>query len=64
VHVPTLEENIMSKLSTRLAALASSPKAKAALDKVREQAAKPENRRRIEQLKARLKGGGAGAPPR
>jgi hypothetical protein len=54
----------MSKLSTRLAALASSPKAKAALEQVRKQAAKPENRRRIDQLKARFKGGGASAPPR
>jgi hypothetical protein len=53
----------MSKLWTRLAALASNPKAKAAIEQVRQkaakQAAKPENRRRIEQLKARFKGGGA-----
>jgi hypothetical protein len=58
----------MSKLSTRLAALASSPKAKAAVEQVRQQAAKqvakPENRRRIDQLKARFKGGGSSAPPR
>jgi hypothetical protein len=58
----------MSKLSTRLAALASNPKAKAALEQVRQQAAKqvakPENRRRIDQLKARFKGGGSSAPPR
>ena len=58
----------MSQLSTRLAALASSPKAKAALDQVRKQAAKqvakPENRRRIEQLKARFKGSGGSTPPR
>jgi hypothetical protein len=54
----------MSKLSTRLAALAKSPQAKAALEQVRKQAAKPENRRRIEQLKARFTGSGGNTPPR
>jgi hypothetical protein len=58
----------MSKLSTRLAALARSPKARAALEQARQQAAKqaakPENRRRIAQLKARLKGGGGNSTSR
>lgn len=58
----------MSKLSDRLAALASNPKVKAAVEQVRQQAAKqaakPENRRRIEQLKARFRGGGTNPPPR
>lgn len=57
----------MSKLSARLVALAGNPKAKAALEQVRQQAAKqaakPENRRRIEQLKARFRGGGTNTPP-
>jgi len=43
----------MSTLTERLAALAKNPKARAAIEKAREQAAKPENRARIENLRAR-----------
>jgi len=41
-------------LIKKLTAFAQSPKGTAAIAKAREQAAKPENRRRLEQLKARL----------
>jgi hypothetical protein len=47
----------MPTIAQRLAALARNPKARAALDKARQQAAKPENRRRIDQLRARFSGG-------
>jgi hypothetical protein len=43
----------MPTLAERLAAVAKNPKARAAIDKARQQAAKPENRARIEQLRAR-----------
>ena len=46
----------MSALTDRLSALAKNPKARAALDKAREQAAKPENKARIEKLRARWSG--------
>jgi hypothetical protein len=46
----------MPTVAERLAALARNPKARAALEKARQQAAKPENRRRIEQLRARFSG--------
>jgi hypothetical protein len=46
----------MPTFAERLAALAKNPKARAALDKARQQAAKPENKARIEQLRARLAG--------
>lgn len=44
----------MPNLIKKLTAFAQSPKGTAAIAKAREQAAKPENRRRLEQLKARL----------
>jgi hypothetical protein len=44
----------MSGFSERLAALAKNPKARAAIDKAREQAAKPENQARIEKMRALL----------
>ena len=50
----------MSALTDRLSALAKNPKVHAALDKVREQAAKPQNKARIEKLRARLSGHGSG----
>ena len=46
----------MSTWTDRLTALAKNPKARAALDKAREQAAKPENKARIDKLRARLSG--------
>lgn len=46
----------MSAFTDRLAALAKNPKARAALDKAREQVAKPENKARIEKLRARWSG--------
>jgi hypothetical protein len=51
----------VSALTDRLAALAKSPKARAALEKAREQAAKPENKARIEKVRARLGRHGPGA---
>ena len=45
-----------SPLVAKITALATGPRARAALEKVREQAAKPENRRRIDSLRARLTG--------
>ena len=50
----------MTTLTERLAALARNPKTKAALEKARQQAAKPENRARIEKLRARFMGPGPG----
>jgi hypothetical protein len=44
----------MPTFAERLTALAKNPKARAALEKAREQAAKPENKARIDQLRARL----------
>lgn len=44
----------MSNLMKRLTELAHSPQASNAIAKAKEQAAKPENRRRLEQLKARV----------
>jgi hypothetical protein len=46
----------MPTIAERLAALARNPKARAALEKGRQQAATPENRARIEHLRARLSG--------
>jgi len=46
----------MSALTDRLVALTKNPKARAALEKVREQAAKPENKARIDKVRARLSG--------
>jgi hypothetical protein len=46
----------MPTVAERLAALAKNPKARAALGKARQQAATPESRRRIEQLRARWAG--------
>jgi hypothetical protein len=43
----------MPTFAERLAALAKNPKARAALEKARQQAAKPENKARIEHLRAR-----------
>ena len=43
----------MATVAERLAALAKNPKARAAIEKVREQAAKPQNRARIEDLRSR-----------
>ena len=45
-----------SAVVTKLTALARTPRARAAIEKVREQAAKPENRRRMDALRARLTG--------
>jgi hypothetical protein len=42
------------KLIQKLKTFARSPQAKSAIDKAREQATKPENRRRLEQLKAKI----------
>jgi hypothetical protein len=44
----------MPGLMKKLTDLARSPQAANALAKAKEQAAKPENRRRLEQLKARV----------
>ena len=44
----------MPSLITRLKTLAKNPQASSAIAKAREQAAKPENRRRIEQLRVRV----------
>lgn len=43
----------MPTLAERLAAVAKNPKARAAIEKARQQAAKPQNRARIENLRAR-----------
>ena len=50
----------MSALTDRLAVLAKNPRARAALDKAREQAAKPQNKARIEKLRARWGARGTG----
>ena len=50
----------MSALTDRLATLAKNPKARAALDKAREQADKPQNKARIEKLRARWGARGSG----
>ena len=50
----------MSALTDRLSALAKNPKARAALDKAREQAAKPDNKARIDKLRTRLSGRSSG----
>ena len=47
----------MSRLATKLTALARSPQGKALIEQARQQAAKPENRRRLEQMRARWAGG-------
>ena len=44
----------MSALTDRLADLAKNPKARAVLDKAREQAATPENKAWIEKVRARF----------
>ena len=44
----------MPNLMKKLTELARSPQAGNAIAKAKEQAAKPENRRRLEQLKARV----------
>ena len=44
----------MSSPIPKLAALVRSPKAQKAVEQARQQLAKPENRRRIEKLRARL----------
>jgi hypothetical protein len=44
----------MSSLVTKLTALARNPRTRAAIEQARQQAAKPENRRRLEQLRARI----------
>ncbi len=44
----------MPNLMKKLTELAKSPQAGHAIAKAKEQAAKPENRRRLEQLKARV----------
>ena len=54
----------MSARTDRLAALAKNPKARAALDKAREQADKPQNKARIEKLRARWAGRGTGTGTR
>ena len=46
----------MSTWTDRLTALAKNPKARAALDKARQQAVKPENKARIDHLRDRLTG--------
>lgn len=43
----------MTDLMTRLKALTRSPRARALIEKARREAAKPENRRRLEQLRSR-----------
>jgi len=50
----------MSALTDRLATLAKNPKARAALDKARAQADKPQNKARIEKLRARWGARGSG----
>jgi len=44
----------MNSLITKLLALVRSPRARAAIEQARNQAAKPQNRRRLEQLRARF----------
>ena len=44
----------MTAFTTKLAALARSPRARAVIEQAKQQAAKPENRRRLEQLRAKL----------
>jgi hypothetical protein len=51
----------MSALTDRLAALAKNPKVRAAIEKAHEQAVKPENKARLEKVRARLSGRGPGA---
>jgi hypothetical protein len=58
---PPDEGDLMPSFAERLAALAKNPKARAALEKAREQAAKPENKARIEKVRARFGGRGPGA---
>ncbi len=43
----------MPTLAERLAAVTENPKARVAIEKARQRAAKPENRARIENLRAR-----------
>jgi hypothetical protein len=43
----------MSGFATKLTELAKNPRARAAIEKARAQAAKPENRQRLEKLRAR-----------
>jgi hypothetical protein len=45
--------------ATKLTELAHSPRARAAIEKARQQVAKPENRRRLEQLRTRWAGRGS-----
>jgi hypothetical protein len=47
----------MASLTEKLSELARNPKAQQALTKAREAAAKPENKAKIERLRAKLTGG-------
>jgi hypothetical protein len=49
-----MEWSTMPNLINKLTTLAKSPQAKSAVAKAREQVTKPENRQRLEQLKARI----------
>jgi len=44
----------MSDLMTKLKAVAADPRGRALIEKARREAAKPENRRRLEQLRSRV----------
>jgi hypothetical protein len=55
------KEYLMAGLSQKLTDLARSPKAQQALTKAREAAAKPENKAKIDRLRAKLTGGRPGA---
>lgn len=44
----------MTSLVTKLTEFVRGPRARAAIEQARRQAAKPQNRRRLEQLRARL----------
>lgn len=51
-------------LASKLASFARSPQGRRLTQQAKAYAAKPENRRRIEQLAARVSKGGRGTPPR
>jgi len=53
---PTPSPSPTSVVVSKLKALGRTPRARAAIDKARQQAARPENRRRIEALRSRLTG--------
>jgi streptomycin 6-kinase len=51
--------DLVPTFATKLTELARSPRARAAIEKARQQVDKPENRRRLEQLRTRWAGRGS-----